>query len=197
VFAAAIARAGAYPRAMRWLACFVLLAGCVRARATVVHPTDTERQAPEPSPASPDLWSVELGALVPFEAGARDPIHVHIAPGVRLFGSQPSAPLWGVAIGADVLRASRATGFAFEGAVYLGNGGNDPAAIEQAIDLFAGVAVHARRSVLTSSIDSAIAVGPSIGILGMPGGHAVVMYGLGIRATGARRSAGTPQDRRD
>ena len=28
---------------MRWLGCCLLLAGCLRARATVVHPTDHER----------------------------------------------------------------------------------------------------------------------------------------------------------
>ena len=182
---------------MRWLACLVLLAGCLRARATAVHPTEdarasngtgsstaiaraapSAREVPQPSAEeSTNLVSVELGALVPFTA-AHDSTRIHVAPGVRVFGSQLSTVLFGVAVGADYV-GSRGPGFALEGSVYVGNGGGDTAVIEQAIDLFAGVTVSGRAR-------TSVAVGPSVGMLAMPGGHSVVMVGLGLRLSGRR-----------
>jgi hypothetical protein len=190
---------------MRWLACFVvvLAAGCLRARATVVHATDLERshssgsttaiareapqvraaplerEAPQRAGESANLGSVELGAMLPLTTN-RDAARVHIAPGVRIFSSQASSVLWGVAVGADFVRSRRGPGFAVEGSLHLGNGGNDPEAIEQALDLFAGVTVHSSRP------STSIAIGPSVGVLGMPGGHSVVMVGLGLRLTSGR-----------
>jgi hypothetical protein len=182
---------------MRWLACSVLLAGCLRARATVVHPTELVRtssdsgsttaiarttpaasEVPQVDDSSTNLISVELGALIPFGAHESS-AHIHVAPGVRIFGSQASSPLWGVAVGADFVGKGRGPGFALEGSVHVGNGGNDPEIIDQALDVFAGVTVHASRRTSTS-----IAIGPSVGVLGMPGGHSVVMVGLGLRLTG-------------
>jgi hypothetical protein len=184
---------------MRWLACFLLLAGCLRARATVVHPTDLERssggsgshttiareapqarEVPPAAGASTNLVSVELGALVPLSA-THESTRVHIAPGVRIFGSQVGSVLWGLAVGADFVGNRRGPGFALEGSVHVGNGGNDPDAIEQALDVFAGVTVHSSRT------STSIAIGPSVGVLGMPGGHSVVTVGLGLRLTGGQR----------
>ena len=182
---------------MRWLACTVLLVGCVRARATAVTPTDLERTnggtnthgaiartapsqvevPPDEAPAAhaPSPVSIELGAMIAL-SGPHDAARVHLAPGVRIFGSRVDAPLWGVAAGVDFLGNRRGPGFALEGSVYAGSGGGTyPDTVETALDLFAGITMHARTS--------AIAIGPSVGLLAMPGGESVVMLGLGVRVT--------------
>ncbi|MEO8707000.1 MAG: hypothetical protein ABI867_43635 [Kofleriaceae bacterium] len=182
---------------MRWLVCCVLLAGCLRARATVIHPTELERsggagthttiartapatrETPSEVVESPTLASVELGALLAFD-GTRGSARVHVAPGIRIFSSQLSQVLFGVAVGADFVR-DHGPGFAIEGSYHAGNGGNDPLVIEQALDLFAGVSMHSKNRVSAS-----MAIGPSVGVLAMPGGHSVVMVGLGLRLTGGR-----------
>src|SRR5687768_12613650 len=98
---------------MRWIACVVLLAGCLRARATVVHPTEHERssnsgssttiargtsETPEPAPSS-NIGSLEVGALFPFRNN-RDTARVHIAPGIRVLQADDTTLMAGVAIGA-------------------------------------------------------------------------------------------------
>lgn len=175
---------------MRWLACCVLLAGCLRARATVVHPTEHERSsnglggtaiartAPageisQPAPESSSLGSLEVGALVPFKL---DTARVHLAPGVRIFDSHPGRALFGVAVGADFLNR-RGPGFALEGSVHAGNSSSDTTVIVQAVDVFAGITFQPGRTPMSW------AIGPSLGMLGMPGGHSVVMMGLGLRVT--------------
>lgn len=177
---------------MRWLACCLLLAGCLRARTTVVHVTDHERssgddgstiartlpaanEVPQSERSAANLGSLEVGALVPFKL---DTARVHLSPGVRIFNSQPGSVLFGVAVGADFLGNRRGPGFALEGSIYAGNSGPDPTLIVQALDLFAGVTMHPRRAPVSW------AVGPSLGVLGNPGGHSVVMFGLGLRVTG-------------
>lgn len=181
---------------MRWLACCLLLTGCLRARATVVHATDHERDststggstiartnpAIEP-PAAPDessanLGSIELGAVVPFELPHTN---VHLAPGVRIFNSHPDHPLFGVAVGADFLGNRRGPGFALEGSVYAGNSNPDVSVIVQAVDLFAGVTLGRQRTPVTW------AIGPSVGMIGLPGGASVVTLGLGLRVTSRQR----------
>lgn len=172
---------------MRWLACVVLLAGCLRARATVVHPTELERssgsgpnttiareasETPETATPSSNIGSVELGVLIPFRNN-RDSARVHIAPGLRIFNSDAKTVLAGVAVGADFVNR-----FALEGSVYIGDGHDDPEVIEQVVDLFAGLTMDARST--------SIAIGPSVGLLMMPGGNSVVMVGLGLRFAGAR-----------
>ena len=173
---------------MRWLACVVLLAGCLRARATVVHPTELERSShsgpnttiardtsenPDPETASANIGSIELGVLIPFRNN-RDSARVHIAPGIRILKADDETVLAGVAIGADFVNR-----FALEGSVYFGDGqGGDPEAVDQVMDLFAGVTMDARST--------SIAIGPSVGLLAMPGGTSIVMFGLGLRFTGAR-----------
>jgi hypothetical protein len=175
---------------MKWLACVVLLAGCLRARATVVHPTELSRSNPtgpgtsiarasSESPQDLDaetpgtLGSIELGVLVPFRSN-RNSARVHIAPGIRILNSDAENVLAGVAIGADFVNR-----FALEGSVYFGDGGGgDPTVIDQVMDLFAGVTMDARST--------SIAIGPSVGLLSMPGGSSIVMFGLGVRVTGAR-----------
>jgi hypothetical protein len=171
---------------MRWLACVVFLAGCLRARATAIHPTEIERstsgsggktiarttsETPE-SDASTSLGSVEVGGSFMFR-NDRDSARVHIAPGVRIFNSEPGNLLFGVAVGADFRND-----FALEGSVYVGDGHDDPAAIEQVVDVFAGYSLDARST--------SLAIGPSVGMLMMPGGGSVVMLGLGLRVSGAR-----------
>jgi hypothetical protein len=173
---------------MRWLVCMVLLAGCLRARATAVHPTEAQsvsgdtgpgpalaRQAPQPSgeSESSNLASMELGAVFGFDS--LDSARVHVAPGVRIFDSQSKNLLWGVAVGYDYVGRGRRTGLALEGSAYVGNAGGNTAIIEQAIDVFAGVTVHSERAA------TSVAVGPSVGMLAMPGGNSVVMVGLGLR----------------
>jgi len=174
---------------MRWLACVVLLAGCLRARATVVHPTDVERssnsagtsiaretsETPEETAASTsNIGSIELGVLIPFRNN-RNSARVHIAPGIRILKGDDETVLAGVAIGADFVNR-----FALEGSVYFGDGQNgDPEAIDQVMDVFAGVTMDARST--------SIAVGPSVGLLSMPGGNSIVMFGLGVRLMGAAR----------
>ena len=179
---------------MRWFLCLVLVGGCLRARATVVHPTDHERDSgasgstiartlpaaseaeqPDPSSIPSNLGSIEVGAIVPFTL---DTATVHIAPGLRVFNSHPDAPLFGVAVGADFLGKRRGPGFALEGSVHAGSSGNDPSLIVQAVDVFGGITLHGKRAPMTW------AVGPSVGILGMPGGHSVYTFGLGIRVMG-------------
>jgi len=182
--------------AMRWFVGLVFLAGCVRARTTVVHLTDVERtsggrgsviarvdptqQQPEAPQQSANLASVELGALVPFK-NINDSTRVHIAPGVRIFNNHADKPLFGVAVGADFEPHAGGTGFALEGSIHAGDSSPDVTVIEQALDLFTGVTFHAR------SMESTIAVGPSLGILGLPGGQSVITVGLGVRFTGAQR----------
>ena len=182
---------------MRWLAAFVLLAGCVRARVTAVHPTQAEhtasgagsgmtiaRTAPAsevsnpPADTSANLVSVELGALVPFRT---ETANVHIAPGVRMFSGQGGSILWGTAVGADFFGNRRGPWFALEGSIFAGNSSNDRNHIVQALDLFTGVTVHSKAA------SSSIAIGPSLGILGLPGGHSNVIVGLGIRLTGGSK----------
>lgn len=181
---------------MRWLVCCVLLTGCLRARATVVHPTDhvrdssgnggstiartnpaSEVSTPTPSPeGSPaNLGSIELGAMVPFKLPHAN---VHIAPGVRIFNQHPDAVLFGAAVGADFLGNRRGPGFALEGSIHAGNSSPDRSVIVQAVDVFAGVTLTSRRAPMTW------AVGPSVGMLGLPGGASVVTLGLGLRVTG-------------
>jgi len=175
---------------MRWLACVVLLTGCLRARATVVHPTELERsshsnsdtsiartpsetpEAPETATPSSNLGSIELGVMFPFRNN-RNSARVHIAPGIRIFNSDAEAVFAGVAIGADFRNR-----FAVEGSLYIGDAHGDLEAIDQVVDLFAGVTMDARST--------SIAVGPSVGLLMMPGGRSVAMFGLGLRFTGAR-----------
>jgi hypothetical protein len=179
---------------MRWLVCFVLLTGCLRARATMIHPTELgrvsgtgshasiTRTAPSseqpPAPQSVDestrIGSLELGALIAF-GGTHDSARVHIAPGVRIFRNDVTSVLGGVAVGVDFPR-----GFAFEGSLHAGGGGNDPNTVQVAADVFAGFTLH------SSSTSTSIAVGPSVGLLGLPGGHSVVMLGLGLRLTSGR-----------
>ena len=177
---------------MRRLVCVVLLlSGCLRARATVVHPTDIERSSggggssttiargssntPETTAASTNIGSVELGALIPFRTH-RDSARVHIAPGVRVFGSDAGNVLFGVAVGADFVNR-----FTLEGSVYIGDGHDDPEVIDQAVDLFTGITMDAGST--------SFAIGPSVGLLMMPGGHSTVMVGLGLRFTAANRDA--------
>jgi hypothetical protein len=111
----------------------------------------------------------EVGALIPFRNG-HSSTRVHIAPGIRIFSSNPETVLAGVAIGADF-----ANRFALEGSIYVGDGDSDPAVIEQVVDLFAGMTMTARATT--------IAVGPSVGMLMMPGGNSGVMVGFGLRLT--------------
>jgi hypothetical protein len=171
---------------MRWLACVVLLAGCLRARATAIHPTELERSSggsggqtiarttseTSETDASTSLGSVEVGGSFTFRKD-RESARVHIAPGVRIFNSDPGTPLFGVAVGADFRNH-----FALEGSVYVGDGHDDPAVIEQVVDVFAGYSLDARAT--------SLAIGPSVGMLMMPGGGSVVMLGLGLRVSGAR-----------
>ncbi len=181
---------------MRWLACFVMLAGCLRARATIVHETGVERTSGgkgstiarvDPAREVPDApeepvanrMSLELGALVPFKA-INETTRVHIAPGVRYFGGEHGSVLFGVAVGADYVGEHGGPGFALEGSIHAGNSSPDLQVIEQAIDLFAGVTLRSRHA------QSTIAVGPSVGVLGLPGGHSVMTFGLGLRVTGNR-----------
>ena len=154
----------------------------------MVHPTDLERSQTSngrnsiartdsptidtPPDASSNLMSVEVGALVPFETGRA---HVHLAPGARYFGSPASSVLFGVAVGAD-FENQHGPGFALEGSVYAGNSSSDLRHVEDSIDLFAGVTLPSKHG--------AIAVGPSAGMIGMPGGHSVMTLGLGLRLTG-------------
>ena len=174
---------------MRWLVGLVFLAGCLRARTTVVHLTDVERssggrgsviarvdptrETPQAPEQSPNLASLELGALVPFK-NINDSTRVHLAPGIRVFNGQGGSMLFGVAVGADFEPRS-GPGFALEGSVHAGDSSPDPTHIEQALDLFTGVTFRAR--------DTTLAVGPSLGLLGLPGGHSIVMIGLGLRFT--------------
>lgn len=176
---------------MRRLAVCFLLTGCLRARATVVHPTDHERsssgtggstiaridpavdEVPTPAGAPANLGSFELGAVVPFELPHAS---VHLSPGVRIFNSHPDAVLFGVAVGADFLGERRGPGLALEGSVHAGNSSADRSVIVQAVDVFAGVTMNRRAPVTW-------AVGPSVGMLGMPGGASVVTVGLGLRVT--------------
>lgn len=156
----------------------------------MVHPTDQERdstgtgggtiartnpaiEVPTPAPEGPptNLGSLELGAVVPFELSHAS---VHLAPGVRIFNSHPDAVLFGVAVGADFLGNRRGPGFALEGSVHAGNSSSDRSVIVQAVDVFAGVTMNSRRTRVTW------AVGPSVGMLGMPGGASVVTLGLGL-----------------
>ena len=172
---------------MRWLAVVaLLLTGCLRARATVIHPTELTRsshtgpnnsiartasETPEvESPEMSNISSLELGVLVPFRKDA-DSARVHIAPGIRVFDT--GMVMGGVALGADFKNR-----FALEGSVYFGDGHADPTVIEQAVDLFGGVTTDVRST--------SLAIGPSVGLLMMPGGNSVVMVGLGVRVTGAR-----------
>jgi hypothetical protein len=180
---------------MRWVACLVLLAGCLRARATVVHQTGVEhtsggsgstiarvdpaREVPEGPEPIANRMSLELGALVPFK-NVNETTRIHIAPGVRYFGGDHGSVLFGVAVGADYEGDHGGPGFALEGSIHAGNSSPDLQVIEQAVDLFAGVTVRSRRT------QSAIAIGPSIGLLGLPGGQSVMTFGLGLRVTGAR-----------
>jgi hypothetical protein len=46
------------------------------------------------------------------------------------------------------------------------------------VDVFAGYSLDARAT--------SLAIGPSVGMLMMPGGGSVVMLGLGLRVSGAR-----------
>jgi hypothetical protein len=169
---------------MRWIVLFGLV-GCIRARATVVHPTELEpagsgggetiaRAASPQESTEPrsNLGSIELGALIPFRNG-HSSTRVHLAPGIRIFSSNHETVLAGVAIGADF-----ANRFALEGSIYIGDGDSDPEVIDQAVDLFAGVTMNARSTT--------IAVGPSVGMLMMPGGNSSVMVGFGLRVTGDR-----------
>jgi hypothetical protein len=176
---------------MRSIVCLVLLAGCLRARATVVHPTNLERShnssgadpviarqaphavevsQPQPDDGGTNLASIELGAVIPF-----DDTRVHLAPGVRIFNA--NSVLWGIAVGADFGPNRHRPSFALEGSLYAGDGPVASNTVQTTVDLFAGVAIASRRSAISS-----IAIGPSIGVLGMPGGHTVVTVGLGLRA---------------
>ena len=176
---------------MRWLACVVLLAGCLRARATVVHPTDVEHSshsgpdttiaretsetpAEETTTSASNIGSLELGVMIPFRNN-RNSARIHIAPGIRIIKGDDETVLAGVAIGADFVNR-----FALEGSAYFGDGQNgDPAAIDQVMDLFAGVTMGARST--------SIAIGPTGGQLTKPGGNSIVMFGLGVRLMGAPR----------
>jgi hypothetical protein len=191
---------------MRWLACCLLLVGCVRARGTLVHATEHERTSgasgstiartlPATDEVSPpagnnpsNLASLELGAVVPFPL---ETAHVHLAPGVRIFGS--GEILYGVAVGADFLGTRGGPGFALEGSVHAGNSGPDPFLIVQAVDLFAGVTLHGNQAPV------AVAIGPSVGIIGMPAGHSVYTMGLALRITTRdwTRSLRSSPDQRD
>jgi hypothetical protein len=175
---------------MRWIGLvlyLLCLVGCLRARATVVHPTGLERTtsgggetiargASVPEMETPDananIGSIEVGAMFPFRNG-HSTTRVHIAPGIRIFSSNRETVLAGVAIGADF-----ANRFALEGSVYVGDGYSDPEVIDQAVDIFAGMTMSARSTT--------IAVGPSLGMLMMPGGNSAVMLGVGLRVTTAR-----------
>jgi len=179
---------------MRWIAVFVLLAGCVRARMTVVHPTNVERtsggrgatiarvdpagtadpvhDAPQPAEAA-NRVSVELGALVPFGT-VRESTRIYLAPGARIFGGDHGSVLWGVSVGADFANG-RGPGLAVEGSVHAGDSSSDTQVIEQALDVFAGVTLRADR------LSSTVAIGPSFGVLGLPGGHSVLTIGLALR----------------
>jgi hypothetical protein len=122
---------------------------------------------------------MELG--VPLRIDALDGAsRIHIAPGARIFASQADEVLWGVAVGIDYVGHRRGPGLALEASVHIGNGNNDPTIIDQTLDLFAGVTLDSRRT------SSTIAVGPSIGVLAMPGNNSVVMVGLGIRLSSGR-----------
>ena len=181
---------------MRWLACCLLLVGCLRARATAIYPSEHERSSGGPAvggsiartdpanaitqpandPSAANLVSFEVGALFPFQTS--DSTRVHIAPGARIFGSQLDALLFGVAVGAELVRPGR-PGFTIEGSLHAGNINSDPKTIDQALDVFAGVTLQSKRS--------SVAVGPSVGILASPGGQSVVMFGLGVRLTNSSR----------
>lgn len=167
---------------MRWIVLLVGLVGCLRACATVVHPTDIERTgggggetiarsaAPqEPTEDGATLGSIEVGALIPFNNG-HSSTRVHLAPGVRIFSANPETVLAGLAVGADF-----ANGFALEGSVHVGDGMSNPAVIDQVVDVFAGMTIKASSTTL--------AVGPSVGLLMMPGAHSNVMIGFGLRLT--------------
>ena len=165
----------------------VLLTGCLQARASVIHPTGDTRtesgasatsiarttsgEQPEPTAAQrdPDFSSVEINALVPLSS-SHDSVRFHLAPGLRILGSQPKTPMFGLAVGADFER-----GFALESSVYVGNANDDTKVVEQSLDLFAGVTLD------SAMMHSSIAIGPSAGILAMPGGHSELMIGLGLR----------------
>ena len=167
----------------------------MRVRTTAVHLTDVDRtsggrgstiaridpthETPQAPEQSPNLASLELGALVPFK-NINDTTHVHIAPGVRIFNNHADKPLFGVAVGADYEPRNGGPGFALEGSIHAGDSSPDLTVIEQALDLFTGVSFHSNRASTT------FAVGPSLGILGLPGGHSVVTIGLGLRLTGGR-----------
>lgn len=171
---------------MRWLAFVVLLTGCLRARATVIHPTELTRSShtgPDnsiartasetPAVEAPELsniGSLELGVMVPFRKDS-DSARVHIAPGIRMFDT--GMVMAGVAIGADFKNR-----FALEGSAYFGDGGADPTVYEHAVDIFGGITTDVRST--------SLAIGPSVGMLMMAGGNSVVMVGLGVRVTGAR-----------
>lgn len=178
---------------MRWVACGLLLAaGCLRARGTVVHPTGYERTSgasggtiartlpatvTPPAEATPsNTASLELGALVPFPLATAD---VHLAPGVRLFSS--GEILYGIAAGADFRGKRGGPGFALEGSVHAGNSGPDRALIVQALDVFGGVTLPSSRSKLS------VAIGPSLGVIGLPAGRSVYTMGLGLRITSRNR----------
>lgn len=183
-----------YALGMRWLVCCIALAGCVRVRATVVHPTEHARESsgasgstiartapatdvvPDPPEQRQNLGSLELGAMVPFDAYGG--VQVHLAPGVRIFDSHPGSILWGVAVGADWRGSRGGPGFALEGSVHAGSSGSDRTLIVQAVDVFTGVTIHPHRAPMS------MAIGPSLGVLGMPGGASVITVGLGFRVTG-------------
>ncbi len=143
---------------------------------TIARTTPAAEEVPTPAPEGPpaNLGSLELGAVVPFELPHA---RVHLAPGVRIFNSHPDAVLFGVAVGADFLGNRRGPGFALEGSVHAGNSSSDRSVIVQAVDVFAGVTMSSRRTPVTW------ALGPSVGMLGMPGGASVVTLGLGLRVT--------------
>lgn len=179
---------------MRWLACCLLLAGCLRARGTVIHPTGYERTSgasggtiartlpattedTPPADAGPtNTASFELGALVPFPLPSAN---FHLAPGVRIFSS--GEILYGLATGADFHGRRGGPGFALEGSVHAGNSGPDRALIVQALDVFGGITLHSPRSRMT------VAVGPSLGVIGLPAGRSVYTMGLGLRITSRNR----------
>ena len=154
--------------------------GRASAGATISRTAPAVDQMPTPAPAGPpsNLGSLELGGVVPFELPHAS---VHLSPGVRIFNSHPDAVLFGVAVGADFLGDRRGPGFALEGSVHAGNSSPDRSVIVQAVDLFAGVTMTSRRTPVTW------AVGPSVGMLGMPGGASVVTVGLGLRVTSRNR----------
>jgi len=129
-----------------------------------------DQQAPDDSA---NRVSVELGALVPFR-NPHQSTRIYLAPGARIFGGDHGSVLWGVSVGADV-DTGRGPGFALEGSVHAGDSSSDSKVIEQALDIFTGITLHSDRA------SSTLAIGPSFGVLGLPGGHSVFTLGLAVR----------------